>query len=113
MHNNNHTPGPWAPAIDRDSFDSRLDVFRVLAVESKPHPQGPLTVAKVNHHLADESLANARLIAAAPCMLLALTIARAHIRRALDEIPENDGNLSGALAVIGEAITKATGGDFE
>jgi hypothetical protein len=46
-------------------------------------------------------------------MLLALTIARAHIRRALDEIPENDGNLSGALAVIGEAITKATGGDFE
>ena len=113
MHNNNHTPGPWAPAIDRDSFDSRLDVVRVLAVESKPHPQGPLTVAKVNHHLANESLANARLIAAAPCMLLALTIARAHIRRALEEIPENDGNLSGALAVIADAITKATGGDFE
>jgi hypothetical protein len=60
-----------------------------------------------------EDQANARLIAAAPCMLLALTIARAHIRRALEEIPENDGNLSGALAVIGEAITKATGGDFE
>jgi hypothetical protein len=60
-----------------------------------------------------EDQANARLIAAAPCMLLALTIARAHIRRALEEIPENDGNLSGALAVIGDAITKATGGDFE
>ena len=60
-----------------------------------------------------EDPANARLIAAAPCMLLALTIARAHIRRALEEIPENDGNLSGALAVIGEAINKTTGGDFE
>jgi hypothetical protein len=60
-----------------------------------------------------EDQANARLIAAAPCMLLALTVARAHIRRALDEIPENDGHLAGALAVIGEAITKATGGDFE
>jgi hypothetical protein len=60
-----------------------------------------------------EDAANARLIAAAPCMLLALTIARAHIRRALEEIPENDGNLSGALAVIGEAINKTTGGDFE
>lgn len=60
-----------------------------------------------------EDQANARLIAAAPCMLLALTIARAHIRRALDEIPENDGHLAGALAVIGETITKATGGDFE
>lgn len=60
-----------------------------------------------------EDQANARLIAAAPCMLLALTIARAHIRRALEEIPENDGHLAGALAVIADAITKATGGDFE
>jgi hypothetical protein len=60
-----------------------------------------------------EDQANARLIAAAPCMLLALAIARAHINRALHEIPENDGNLSGALAIISEAITKATGGDFE
>ena len=112
MHNNNHTPGPWAPAIDRDGFDNRLDDVRVLAVERDPHPQGPLTIAIANQNL-DEAAANARLIAAAPCMLLALAIARAHIRRALEEIPENDGHLTGALAVIHEAITKATGGDFE
>jgi hypothetical protein len=109
MHNNNHTPGPWAPDHLRDRYDGRLDDLRVIGTDD----DGQFTVAKVNHHLADESLANARLIAAAPCMLLALTIARAHIRRALDEIPENDGNLSGALAVIGEAINKATGGNFE
>jgi hypothetical protein len=71
MHNNNHTPGPWAPAIDRDGFDNRLDDVRVLAIERDPHPQGPLTIAIANQNL-EEAAANARLIAAAPAMLEAL-----------------------------------------
>jgi hypothetical protein len=96
MHNNNHTPGPWA----KNAYRVFSDAKRIAEIDT----------AYMTH---DETHSNARLIAAAPCMLLALTIARAHIRRALEEIPENDGNLSGALAVIGEAITKATGGDFE
>ncbi len=112
MHNNNHTPGPWTPDITRDSCDSRLDVFRVLAVESKPHPQGPLTVAKVNHHLADESLANAELIAAAPCMLFALQFAESHLADLCHMIPGNCDHprMTGALSVIRGAIAKATGG---
>jgi len=103
MHNNNHLPGPWAVGDDH-------------SIES-PTPGGGCVVVigrhKILGYTGEQAAANARLIAAAPCMLLALTIARAHIRRALDEIPENDGHLAGALAVIGDAITKATGGDFE
>ena len=111
MHNNNHTPGPWAPAIDRDSFDSRLDVFRVLAVESKPDPQGPLTVAKVNHHLANESLANARLIAAAPEMLDALHLALACLDAAANgRLEDVKDEIGGTANIVDAIIAKATAG---
>jgi hypothetical protein len=123
MHNNNHTPGPWSLG---GSYDTNPHgEFEVYGAEFGHYATGRVAVVERRAggaYLADSvsphaqrltAEANAQLIAAAPCMLLALTIARAHIRRALDEIPENDGNLSGALAVIGEAITKATGGDFE
>jgi hypothetical protein len=103
MHNNNHTPGPWTLG-DHHRIESPTPGGGCVLIVSE---------RKISGHTGEQQAANARLIAAAPCMLLALTIARAHIRRALEEIPENDGNLSGALAVIGEAITKATGGDFE
>jgi hypothetical protein len=97
MTTQQHTTGPW--------YAHPIVGTGQSAIASKANGQ---SVA-----YAYNGQANARLIAAAPCMLLALTIARAHIRRALEEIPENDGHLAGALAVIGEAITKATGGDFE
>jgi len=111
--NNNHTPGPWRPHIDRDHYDSRMHNIRVHAVELKEHPQGPLTVAVLNQNLDDEAIANARLIAAAPSMLLALAIARAHMRQAIDETPEAERTLCGALAIIEEAIETANGGNHE
>lgn len=55
----------------------------------------------------------ARLHAAAPCMLFALTVARAHMRQTIDQAPSTGDTLAGALAVIEDAITKATGGTFE
>lgn len=57
--------------------------------------------------------ADARLIAAAPSMLLALAIARAHMRQAIDETPEAERTLCGALALVDEAIETATGGNLE
>lgn len=57
--------------------------------------------------------ADARLIAAAPSMLLALAIARAHMRQAIDETPEAERTLCGALALVDEAIEHATGGNLE
>lgn len=67
-----HTPGPWRANIDRDKCDSGLDDIRIYAEEDRGHPQGPLTVARINQHLAGESMANARLMAAAPDLLEAL-----------------------------------------
>lgn len=61
---------------------------------------------------ADTS-ATARLHAAAPGMLFALTIARAHMRQTIDQAPSTGDTLSGALAVVDEAIQTATGGTFE
>ena len=113
MITNNHTPGPWRPYVDRDRYDSRLSDIRVHAVELEEHPQGPLTVAILNQNLDDEAIANARLISAAPCMLFALTIARAHMRQTIDQAPSTGETLTGALAVIDDAIHKATGGTFE
>ena len=69
-----HTPGPWSVRIDRDKYDSSRDVIRVRAEEDRNHPQGPLTVSRINQYLADESVANARLIAAAPDLLEALRV---------------------------------------
>lgn len=113
MKTNNHTPGPWRPHIDRDHYDSRMHNIRVHAVELEEHPQGPLTVAILNQNLDDEAIANARLISAAPCMLFALTIARAHMRQTIDQAPSTGDILAGALAVVDEAIETATGGTFE
>lgn len=62
---------------------------------------------------AAEPSAAARLHAAAPSMLLALTIARAHMRQTIDQTPSTGDILAGALAVVDEAIETATGGTFE
>jgi hypothetical protein len=67
-----HTQKRWAAAIDRDKYDSRLDDIRVVEAGSAAHPQGALTIARINQHLGDESAANARLIASAPALLAAL-----------------------------------------
>jgi len=62
---------------------------------------------------AADTSATARLHAAAPGMLFALTIARAHMRQTIDQAPSTGDTLAGALAVVDEAIQTATGGTFE
>jgi hypothetical protein len=59
-----------------------------------------------------EDQANARLIAAAPCMLFALQFAESHLADLCTMIPGNSEHprMIGALSVIRGAIAKATGG---
>ena len=103
-----HTPGPWTISIDRDKYDSSRDVIRVRAEEDRNHPQGPLTVARVNQYLADESVANARLIAAAPDLLEALKSCRSNMR-ILAKAAGCYSSFESADNAAREAIEKATG----
>jgi hypothetical protein len=73
-----HTPGPWLVNYAEDRFDSKRSTIEIVdgSYDSLNHEQGPLVLAKLNvfpfaPHM-DEPLANARLIAFAPQMLLAL-----------------------------------------
>ena len=73
-----HTPAPWIPRMHVDTLDSSESLFFVEegSEASQTHPQGPLTIAKINvrahaPHL-DEPKANTLLIAAAPVMFSAL-----------------------------------------
>jgi hypothetical protein len=91
-----HTPGPWSVSIEPDKYDTGRDEIRVLAEEDRNHPQGPLTVSRINQHLAGESVANARLIAAAPDLLEAL-------RGLIDQLE------AAGIHIPGEAIAKAEG----
>jgi hypothetical protein len=84
-----HTPGPWTALIDPDGrFEIECDTHIIAG-------RGPLT------HAAEESKANARLIAAAPEMLEALRQALLVI----ESLPR-EGSVCG---VIGRAIDKAEG----
>jgi hypothetical protein len=71
-----HTPAPWLVEYDRDEYNSSMSTLRIIDSTSLNHPQGPLTIARVNvaahaPHM-DEPLANAALIAAAPLLMRAL-----------------------------------------
>lgn len=73
-----HTPGPWLVNYAEDRFDSKRSTIEIVdgSYDSLNHEQGPLVLAKLNvfpfaPHM-EEPLANARLIASAPDLLLAL-----------------------------------------
>ena len=103
-----HTPSPWLIRFDEDSFDSKLSVLEVIdgSDASLNHPQGELVLARVNvsafaPHL-EEPMANARLIASAPELLVALE----RIESSLGHEPEVYADI---LSIARAAIAKAKG----
>jgi hypothetical protein len=104
MNKATHTPSPWSVSIERDKYDSSRAVIRVRAEEHRNHPQGPLTVARVNQYLSDESVANAHLIASAPDLLSAARLAN-------EELLALGAGSSGspALRALWQAIARAEG----
>ena len=115
-----HTPGPWLVRFDEDCFDPSHSALKIIdgRDESLNHTHGALSLAFINvsafaPHM-DEPLANARLIAAAPDLLIVLENLRGSIRHAATcKAPQAfpcscDANQLWEMS--GAAISKATGG---
>jgi hypothetical protein len=104
-----HTPGPWIGA--GPSFGDPLPRYTTSIMTEWEHEDGGyIEICELPfHHHDDENEANARLIAAAPDLLEALS----KIEAACAVIPEGlEGYLeplSDALADARAAIAKATG----
>lgn len=91
--NTKHTPGKWTTInlyIWTEAGDS------LIACVAGPRDEDP------------ESLANAKLIAAAPELLEALQVAQATIERLHQKHSNRCACINGTLDVIKKAITKAT-----
>ena len=100
-----HTPGPWTMEYTADEFDSHRSDLRIIDPRTVNHPQGPVTLAKINvcafaPHMS-EPLANAHLIAAAPELLETLKWALEQIADDLD--PDHQEALQNAQAVVQRA----------
>lgn len=96
-----HTPGPWDGRQEyNDHRDEIIARGRVVAIIPVRKTTGVMSDEK-RLESDQEGEANARLIAAAPELLEALTIAREY---ALADAEPDD------LAFIDAAIAKATGG---
>lgn len=94
-----HTPGPWI-VRNRDSVYAKSGRF-VADCELTPYtarPKPPI----------GEDAANATLIAAAPAMYEALSMAQATIERLQRHAP---GSALGTLDVISKALAQADGGE--
>ena len=109
MKHAQHTPGPWGikPMIDEDEVG-------VFTGPKAPYDWGDagsryVCIVTKSRGGMPETLANARLIAAAPDLLAALQGARAALRRALPHCPPDDAGLFVGewLDEIKAAIAKA------
>jgi hypothetical protein len=94
-----HTPGPWQVG----------DELEGLWVYTDPNQNVICDVVGRNdpHIMTDEDYANAHLIAAAPEMLDALSVARVALKLRIKK-DATDGELS-ALLLIEDVISKAKG----
>ncbi len=84
-----HTPGPWTAEICDDGWGAHSVISGAIAYDDKPYICGLSDRTTAFAPDDDEAIANAHLIAAAPCLLEAL--------RALDE----------AYCRAGSPLTKA------
>jgi hypothetical protein len=64
-----HTPGPWIAERREVDGPPPRDEKIIVRNDDQEHPQGPYYVATINRSGGKESMANARLIAAAPELL--------------------------------------------
>jgi len=97
-----HTPGHWTVC------DNTSQMFGQLTVDSERDGAVAVcfTASSDEHNAPLECFANARLIAAAPELLIAL---RALLQDAI-ELGIYEGNMSGSAVAARNAIDKATGG---
>lgn len=108
-----HTPGPWSIREAKSGYGTNRVHIRV--VKEQPNIFVPLYVADLYREKSlDETRANAALIAAAPELLEALTLAVECLHKAFDYVPAGQenaacrGNLVPTLQNARAAIAKAT-----
>lgn len=107
------TPGPWFAG-------EQCEVSGWVDIRIPGYSRNPVACATPAAHgdaearRDAETLANARLIAAAPCLLDALQRLNSATRRYMEERPESDAEWASdepsVLSIVDAAIAKATGG---
>ena len=99
---NKHTPGPWSIGDDSNAGCEVIagPVAIVLDRIARVAGDGTYVISR------EEMIANARLIAAAPCMLQALEAATAEIRAIYGDQPPATNSV---VMLIEAAIKKARG----
>jgi len=105
-----HTPGKWSYTnVYSDEREIGSLVYCKIISENKGIGFAG-TYGGKNYKIipAEEAEANAKLIAAAPDMLDALMVAKAHLEYAI-EFGAGAGGESKAIEIIDRAIKKATG----
>jgi len=104
----NHTPGPWEVVDESSKYAEIIGESRYVGRVYKWHH--PTVICPANNALAEEHAANARLIAAAPCMLEALQKVRNCIASTSGPIPCDPSNpefLAYVDGICDEALAKA------
>lgn len=100
-----HTPGPWFVFNGTDIFTG-LGAKNAAGDECEPNDGWLIADAGITDLNYDEVMANARLIAAAPKLLMALRHLEHNARK-------SGADMGMALDVAREAIAEATGGEEE
>lgn len=118
MNRIKHTPGPWEVVENPDSGGRDTVIGNAASIYSDDETyvadvyRGYVGSESVTH---DQQISNARLIAAAPCLLDALQRLNSATRRYMEERPESDAEWASdepsVLSIVDAAIAKATGGE--
>jgi hypothetical protein len=112
MNTYKHTPGPWLVSLEGFARKGWAACPTVYACDSDlryiAFCNDDMTVGEPT-----DNEANARLIAAAPCLLDALQRLNSATRRYMEERPESDAEWASdetsVLSIVDAAIAKATG----